>query len=529
MKKYLDFGRLGLLPFLGFIFFPFQLSIMRTTIIPPHALDAGAVVPQCLDVHYVSDSVMSYMLANGLDYSDPQVMRRRQHDGRTEYRRSLIYAKQTVVNRAFFTSPLVYRDFEESSENEFLRLSFRQLIEAGAIVPFLFAGSDFLGDVDKLKASPAAKNAVRSLPNLISEITCVRLDADDERNRVQVERLAQSFVGFSVSVGQLRRSPELLNALAVEVYKRPLEHSELADFGSAMQEISNFANAADELNRTVLYERFLIADGEHDRGRFQTPQQNPHMLAQKKVLDVRYNTSLPDMLGRFALTPRGLPTHAAVDAVLPTKQTQLGTGEDLLDALRSNLAHTVFANLQEAWYLPALAELSIADVVAVRALPEWSEFVAVQEAVLGNPLDCLNHLESYAQKLGSFQRAFSSWYYNTHENARREQRYGAVVGVSIKLLGAVLSAAHHENMGMIERLAVATPPIIIPNRHYGYVARLFVDFIDLDRRVVDRSLSFSLDLLKSAVEFTREDVRDLFEEFGLHPDPAANSGAPSEG
>lgn len=500
---------------------------MRTTLISPHALDAGAVVPQCLDVHYVSDAVIQFMLREGRDYTDPEVASMRMRDGQVEYRRSLVYAKQTVINRAYFTSPLVYRDFEELPGNDASRLSFLQLIKDEAIVPYLFAGSEFIGDVKSLKASPAAKSAVGSLPYLLDDIKCVRLDLDDERNKRETERLAQSFIGFVAAVGQLRRSPELLNALAAEVYRRPLQHEELEQFGKALQEISDFSNNADELNRTVLYERFLIAQGEHDLGIFQDVRQNPHMLAQKKVLDVRYNTTLPDMLGRFALTPRGLPTHAAVDAVLPTIRIGADLGEGLLDLLRSNLEHTVFANLQETWYLPALADLSLADVVAIRRLPEWVEYVAAQEKILRDPLACLDHLENYSQKLGAFQRAFSAWYYGTHKDAQREQRYGAIVGVSIKLLGAVLSAAYHQDMEVMHRLAIATPPIVIPNRHYGYVARLFVDFIDLDKRVVDPSLSFSLDLLRSQVELTRETVLDVYNQFGLHPDPAANSGAPS--
>lgn len=499
---------------------------MKTRLISPYELTHSAVVPQCLDVHYVSDEVMRFMLHGGRDYHDPEVTVLRQREMFLEYRRSLLFARQTVINRAYFANPLIYSDFEEGFSNEPSRQAFRVLLETKAIVPYLFKSSDFFEDIGTLKKLSRAGTAILSLKSLVAELVCVRFAVDDANNNAACERLDQSFRSFVASLAELRRSSYLLNALAGEVFRnQELTHDELSAFGHALAAVSSFAINSDTLDRTVLYEEFLT-EGDHGNGRFRKPADNPFMLAQKKVLDLRYNTALPDMLQRFALTPKGLPTHAAVDYVVPVGKQQVDRGDEFLSWVTDRTLVNVMTSAQEWYSLPQLSELTLPDIVKARSLPEWKVFADAQDKLLGHGGDPTGHLEEMSQKLGAFQRAFSIWYYTSHPEAKALKRYKVGITIVFNMLGVTL-AVLASDAAMVERVVVGSIPslLTIPERIKGFVARQVVTFVDFDQRVVDRSYSYSIDLLRSGVELSKSDVLGFFAQFGVFPSEEANAGA----
>jgi hypothetical protein len=92
------------------------------------------------------------------------------------------------------------------------------------------------------------------------------------------------------------------------------------------------------------------------------------------------------------------------------------------------------------------------------------------------------------------------------------------------LFGAAASAQH-----LIIKIAAGTAPHLVPERIKFLVGRLVVATIDKVTGMPDPDLSYSLDLLKTKVDLTREDVRGILQGFTQAEIPAANSGISEDG
>jgi hypothetical protein len=72
-----------------------------TTFMTRDQLEADAVVPQCLDNQFVSERVFRHMIDSDADYSDKTVHDLRETETKSELIRSLVYASQVIINRAY--------------------------------------------------------------------------------------------------------------------------------------------------------------------------------------------------------------------------------------------------------------------------------------------------------------------------------------------------------------------------------------------------------------------------------------------
>jgi hypothetical protein len=128
---------------------------MDAELIGPDSLEIDAVVPQCLDNQYVSSSVMSRMMARGVDYGDEEIARLRENDFKTEFTRSLVYSSQVVIQRAFLkNSDFLYRNYlPETPQN---LEAFARLVRERAIVPFLFKEKSLTDDLNSISGSREA-------------------------------------------------------------------------------------------------------------------------------------------------------------------------------------------------------------------------------------------------------------------------------------------------------------------------------------------------------------------------------------
>jgi hypothetical protein len=496
---------------------------MREILISRHDLRIGAVVPQCLDVHYLPDQVYREMTSGTpQEYSDEAVFTGRQRSAHFEYRRALIYSPQVVINRAFLFSELVYRDFLDERVNIRNRNAFANLVEQHAIIPFLI-GKSIAEDALTLDYPKKGGEAVESLSPLIDEIHCVRLSLDDAANRTQVGALGRMFRQFCLALGDALNDREALLQTAGELYGVPLEDEALTLFGETLVKISRYVQEQGDFKRETIYKGLFVRDGtEHHRGAFYSESEKPFLLAQKKLVDLRYNSNLPDLLGRFTLTPLRMPTRAALD---PWAEVENALSEPNLEAwledLRGRAASTFFNGMHQTFSLPALSDLTIADVLAVRSLPEWSEFIAEQENILGDGLKALDRLERFGQALAKFQRAFSDWHYRTYGRSRKIEEYTSSVSVCISVGGATI--AGFSGGDFLEIVGTGQLSAFIPRRVKGWVARLAVEVRDRTQRI-HPDLSYSIDLVRDSMYVTREDLEDLFQKYSVAHTATANSG-----
>lgn len=500
---------------------------MNTSLIGPDGLEVDAVVPQCLDNEFVSDRVFSAMVERGVDYLDCEIARERDQDFRTEFVRSLVYSSQVVVQRAFFkNSEFLYKNYlPENGEN--LR-AFAELMRQKAVIPYLFRESS-LNDDAEFDVSRAGDRATRRLLEEVGDdVTCVRLAVDDAAN----SRVAASVsTEFGSRMAKLNFMPfEQRNAMAQELFSDSQRLQEPGAWDAFNQAVSglarySFEKAGDlqaqgrQLTRQDVYRDNFVVDGRDDQrvvnGRFKRPgRDNPFLLELKKYSDLVYNTNLPDHLKRYTFTPANMPSRMALqdapgEGYRHEELSAVVSDRDALDRVR----RTFMAHSQKAMNLPLLSQLKVADIVEIRALPEWVAFKEAQAQILKQPLQCLELLDRFQRDFDRFQRALSHWYNAKYARPKTENRYCSYVSLALSLGGALIAAGSDMSayQQVIASFASERGAQLIPKKIKGYAAKLVVGVYDLGRQQLDADRTYTIELMQTNNELMREDVLELLD------------------
>ena len=483
-------------------------------IIGPESLEADAVVPQCLDNQFVSDNTFELMMREGLDYSDTNIRDARRRAFRTEFVRSLVYSSQVVIQRAYFVnSDFLYENYLPSKPKDLE--AFAALMRTGAITPFLFQESSLGQDLnfDTHSEGRAATEAL--LREVGNDVTVVRLSAQDAEN---ARRTSQMKADFGQALTRLAfLDDESQNAMASELFVTPDKLHEVG-FGRFTEDLQQLAGSAlsmgREVSRTGVYEQHFVLEGEKvAAGRFKKPdQENPFSFEMKKLVDLVYNTNLPDRLGRYTFTPLSMPSRIALQDA-PGKGyshediASVMTNSDMLEHIR----RTFTSHVQRAMYLPMLEHLTTSDVVKIRALPEWAEFTRAQSQLLKKPLETLDNFSDFQAAFDNFQGALSAWYQATYEARKTEDRYCSFVSLGLSMGGRLVVAG--SGLGAVEKVllgeASAAATRALPQRVKGYAAKLMVGVYDIGKRRLDAERSYTIELMQTNEELMREDIEDL--------------------
>jgi hypothetical protein len=251
----------------------------------------------------------------------------------------------------------------------------------------------------------------------------------------------------------------------------------------------------------------------------------------KKLIDLRYNTNLPDLLNRYTFTPVGMPTRIALQNFEGSINAfQSEEVESLVDEALdrfSEIKQIFMAHTQRGMQLPLLKELSVADVRQIRELPEWYEFRDAQEKILVTPLNILNLLDDFQKKLNAFQQSLSNWYYRTYERPRTEARYANYVTIGLKVAGHLLCFgadfipdASKDKKMMAKGASIILDHLDKSQKFKGYAVKLMVNVIDLGKRRLDAERSYSIDMINDSKTLTYEDLETLigrYREIGGDP------------
>jgi hypothetical protein len=508
-------------------------------LISPEGLEADAVVPQCLDNQYVSDHVFQDMISRGVDYVDAKVAAARERDFRTEFIRSLIYSSQVVIQRAFLkNSDFLYKNYELKEGDDSNLRAFAALMRKPepAIIPFLFKESSLTDNLqfDVRKEGDAALRAL--LDEAGDDVRCVRLAINDTANSDSADSMATIFGEGLTRLRHLGRSQR--NAMASELFAGP---SPLQDDVAAWDAFQNAVNSLavyafnkagdlfqddEKITRTNVYiDRFIAGSSDEERknnvalGRFRAPGKDDYLLEMKKYVDLVYNTNLPDRLRRYTFTPVDMPSRMALQDA-PSHSfghqqiSDLVSDDETLEWVRRSFMERI----QSAMDLPLLSDLNVADVLAIRGLPEWESFKNAQQQILQNPLRVLEDLPTFQESFDRFQRALSGWYNDKYKRDQTIQRYCNVVTWVLSIGGIGITAVAGSHIGTVPHdlldLTIPEAAKRIPRRVKGYAAKLMVGVYDIGNHQLDANRSYSIELMRTNEELMREEVVELLQSVG---------------
>jgi len=497
-------------------------------LIGPDGLEADAVVPQCLDNQYVSDEIFSDMVRRGVDYEDELVANSREQNFRTEFNRSLTYSSQVVIQRAFLkNSDFLYKNYQPKNNQDLH--AFAALIRQRAIVPFLLNETS-LNDNLEMDVRREGDTATRALLDEVGDdVSCVRLAVSEAENRKAADTLASSFgagISWLDELGEAQR-----NAMASELFKNPAilqEEGAWERFGTALDDLTDYSRArgrelrraGKKIFRSHVYQDYFIAGespAERERnvalGRFKRPSTNdPFLLELKKYVDLVYNTNLPDRLQRYTFTPTSMPSRMALQDFPGIAYGNDQILSSISDPEAMNwIARSFMSRTQAAMSLPLLSELTVADILAIRALPEWQPFKEAQTAILTDPLHILDRLPIFDAAFNEFQGAISDWYNRTYKRDQTIERYTNFISLALSIGGHLIIAGSHLD-GIKEELAGAGMSALIsriPRRVKGYAAKLLVGVYDIEQRRLDKDRAYTIELMQTSEELARDDVIDL--------------------
>jgi hypothetical protein len=488
----------------------------QVRLIEASQLEADAVLPQCLDNNFVSNETYNFIEVNDLDYSDGEVQRMREHERRNEFMRSLVYASQVVVNRAFLSNDdFLIKHFLPSNREDLVAAA--TLVRGQAIVPYLFKEKTLL-DEAHYDRHIQWKVALQTLIEEVDkEITCVRLAVDDETNEANTAIVSRAFRSKIADFKHFD-ARELSNlASEVIVPNRSLDETEWVAFKRQIDELASFAANAGEFNRHRVYGKFFTVGSETGRGQFKKrDRDSPFLFELKKIVDLVYNSNLPDALDRFTFSPLGLPSRAALaDKIQNRKPINLDKilpSEDVLQYFRRQFkAHT-----DQAMVLPFLADLKMSEIVTIRKMEEWQAFQAAQAAILRDPLRFAELLPDFSAGFDTFQRALSKWFVK-RQRAQTEAKYANFVTFLLQLAGRTICAYCVHASGGEPMTHVTADTLMdeaikqIPARAKGVTVKLLMGVYNTEEKRIDRHRSYTVELMRSQQEVLHEEIRGIYE------------------
>lgn len=368
-------------------------------------LDLDAAVPHSLDNQSISDKLLREMVRTGQTFNSPRIKLLRSQQGRRELMRSLLYAKEVVVNRAsLVNTPYLFEHYGSSRGAG----EFSALMNSGAIVPFV-TGDELLAGTD-FQEHPKGAKALEKLLPLVEGAKRASLDASQAGkadHKGVLYTLGSHFTRLLAGLDKLDTNGTklLLRELGASAGVHSWSNPDLTrQFQCLLQKLAQMAREAETnspnkyLTRETIYERLFCVHVKNPkiekpvaRGMF-LPElaESPALLLLKKLVDLTYNFNLSDHLGCFSLTAPDVAGRTPVDLIrraanvsrpIESKARAMGTEEERLWEVARRLTNDYLKKSTNI-RLPNLEQLNIKDVHAIRQHPKWNDFITSKGRLL---------------------------------------------------------------------------------------------------------------------------------------------------
>lgn len=414
---------------------------MKTTIKSPDFLSFLTTVPQCADNQFVSRKFFSQIaghttlkeiLEGLLKKKTDHLLESYQQTTQVEYKRSLLFSRQVVLNRnAFWNNPLLISSVLGSDRSGLITL-----LAENSIVPFLFDETSFEQE-PKFDILSLGREAVESLtkdPSL-SEIVCVRLGGDDaEENKKARDDFTEDFrnqLDFLNRDNVRERSQKIATTLLGEEGHYPAPTDERVNaLAVRLESLAGWVRE-NKPSRNTLYQNFVtLPDTPPSDGLYRT---DPLTFEMKLWMDLIYNSNLPKHLDVLTFVPSGFPTPLDVGLIWTVKKKVAlaieggGVLEDIAERAKTQATWKAWDTIQKqknaGLSIPSPADLTHIDVVEIRSWDEWKNMMKEMEIYLEAPLNETGTKNFYTSYDG-FLKRLSLWWLGKNENSRRDWASG---------------------------------------------------------------------------------------------------------
>ncbi|MCM0674863.1 hypothetical protein NCC78_09190 [Micromonospora phytophila] len=443
------------------------------------------VVAQCLDNQWVTQDLLTQMVGRRQSYREVEQIRRR--DARAEYLRAILNAEQVVVNRAyFFNNPVVYQDFTGHGPQ---RDAFRALLDESVLVPFLLRERTPTAE-PRFGVDPDGWTGWLRVLDEVATVRCLRLSWDDAEN----ERLTERCV-----IAEFRRFLLQLPAFNLAELQRDLrlDDASVPLLKRRLQDVTLWAVNAEHADRDGFYREFLVEpDTNPAEGKFRAA---PLVAELKQLVDLRYNTTLPDAVDGYALTPADSLRRTAMQEYRRERPPERDM-DQLLTLLRTLRPHSF-----ELAQLPLRIDLTGLDLHHVRqarGTEEWRDYVTSLQALLDEPLDFVERAQQVYDRYVAVARQLADIV--GERRLDRVEAWEPAIRVTIEVLGSTASVVY-DGDPRIELLGDVAAEVA--GRGATAVVRFAV--VGRDQRRAGRELGTGIDVMRVHLQRAGEDWREL--------------------
>lgn len=435
-------------------------------------LDDLTGVVQCMDDQWVPRAILEQMARND--------QRRRVFEdaiassARREFMRSMLTCQQLVLNRPAFYN---HRTFADAFRNPVERSAVTELLDTGAVVPFLFDESD-PSDDPRAGSFSFRKTQKTAWESMLKSSTphVLRLSWDDAENSQLINsQLGRRFGEFCQNLRSLNEY-HLLDDFGL-----PREAENIRNLRAVLREISNFsADVYDSqredsqspfVTRTQINKRFVWADGS-DGQNFKFDKQKQFGSLVKQVIDLKYNLNLPDCMTRYSIAASDTPSRSTLQEIslLTANQARCDLA-DICGILGTQAIELASSEID----IPS--SLMFADLSFLRRTELWTRHITTFRGTLPRPGHKLAEHVFFQDISGSVLRMQKSYLevIDFLAGISEERRYHAkvemdvefwltVIGTGVKIVFKVLK---HGGVGidippdLLKHVETAVAPVVV--------------------------------------------------------------------
>jgi hypothetical protein len=307
---------------------------------------------------------------------------------------SLIHSRQVILNRASILNSLYFhqlitadaRDGSEASETR----AFRQLLEDGSIVVFLYGDGEVAPDVKHTPKYSTAKDAVAGWNRLCAETTmfCIRENWENpvDQHSVDLLRFCSTFAADADTNRMIAANLHLFGQ-NVDPFLAVLKTIEMQVFCQAHMNGTGKPTEVSGYSRSAFYRDYVVKDaGSVDADPVLNcvfDPKKPFHRELKKLIDIRYNSIFANYFGCQAFLPADTPPE---DTYLNNLYLRHGgqcvSLEELEYAFSELFSHSgSFVDAGRLAGALRLEDWSLDRVVRLRRTPEWQEYIELLEQI----------------------------------------------------------------------------------------------------------------------------------------------------